>query len=69
MKMLKSYYQKKNLLRTSRLVKASKSCYVIKRFALNNISVDKNINLKQALFFSLLKKRSLKSNKIVNIVI
>ena len=55
MKMFNSYYHK-NILKTSALLRASNSRYVIQIFILNNNSVKKNFNIQQVLFFSFLKK-------------
>ena len=59
--MFKSFHGK-NILKTSALLSAQKSCYIIKSFILNNNSAKKNINIQQALFFLFQKKASTKKN-------
>ena len=53
----------KTVFKISVLLWASKSCYVIYSFILNNNSVEKNINIQQGVFFSFLKNQGLKNKK------
>ena len=59
--MSKSYYHK-NISKTSDLLWASKSCYIIWSFVLNNNSVEKNKYTKSSFLF-FLKKASPKKQK------
>ena len=72
--MFKSYYHK-NISKISSSISALKYCYVVLLcylcLVLNNNYVEKNINIRQALFFSLLKiaKAKEKINNISYIII
>ena len=57
MQIFKSYYHKN----MSKSFWASKLCYVISSFVLNNNYVEKKTNIKQDFFFSFFKNSGLKS--------
>ena len=53
---------------------ASKSCYAVQSFILNNNSVEKNTNIKKAFFFCFSKKKKKpkklkKLKKVINVII
>ena len=67
LKMLKLHYHK-SILKTSGLLRASRSCFIIQSFISKNNSVEKNINIQQVLSLSLLKMPGLKNKQKKRII-
>ena len=67
LKMFKLHYHK-SILKTSGLLRASRSCFIIQSFISKNNSVEKNINIQQVLSLSLLKMPGLKNKQKKKII-
>ena len=62
LKMFKLHYHK-SILKTSGLLRASRSCFIIQSFISKNNSVEKYINIQQVLSLSFLKMPGLKNKQ------
>ena len=67
LRMFKLHYHK-SILKTSGLLRASRSCFIIQSFISKNNSVEKNINIQQVLSLSLLKMPGLKNKQKKKII-